>query len=183
MGLGTRYPFVERILRRAYRGGRVLEIAAGGALYGDLFERYVATDLPTTPYARPGDLGVACDAGALPFRVGSFDLVFVVAALFSIPDPGWVGQQVWMCLRPGGRFLVFDYTQGTQRRALLNNLRRGNPRRFAFWSRSGLAQVLYECGFHRVRQRHRSLAEGLLWAVPGCGDRWGQWLILQAEKG
>ena len=47
MGRGTRYPFIENILRAHVKpGAKVLEIGAGGAVYKDAFDEYFGTDLP-----------------------------------------------------------------------------------------------------------------------------------------
>ncbi len=87
MGKGTRYPHVENLLVQNYTGGNVLELGAGGAVYKNLFEYYIGTDLPTTTYQEIGDLSVYCDARNLPFESESFDFVFQVASLCLIPEP------------------------------------------------------------------------------------------------
>jgi hypothetical protein len=96
LGRGTRYPNVERILREHYaqKGGKVLEIAAGGAVYKDIFRDYIGTDLPANPYSQKGDLDVYCDAQHLPFKENIFDMCFIVAALYQIKDTDLVLSEV-----------------------------------------------------------------------------------------
>ncbi len=57
----------------------------------------------------PGVRPLAADACALPFRAGSFDLVFVVAALQEIPDRHGALGEVRRVLRPGGRLAVTEF--------------------------------------------------------------------------
>jgi len=183
MGQGTRYRHIERIIGKLYKGGKVLEIGAGGAVYADLFDDYVATDLPGTPYKDEGDIDIYCDGRCLPFRRGSFDMVFTVATLYAIPDPEMVCQEVWLCLKEGGVFVVFDYTEGTKVKALINNLRRGNKRAFNFWLRRDFDRLLYRSGFTNRRQFHRSFLEGCLYRLASwIGDKKCHWLIYKGEK-
>jgi SAM-dependent methyltransferase len=183
MGRGTRYPHVEQLLRTHYRGGRTLEIGAGGAVYRDLFEDYVGIDLPTTSYAESGDLAVFCDTRALPFRSESFDFAFVVAALFQISTPERACREVGRCLRKGGVFLVFDYTIKTKRELLRKHLRQNDPMEFAFWRAGELESCLLRSGFHDAVRLEEDTKWNLLarW-VPAFVDWRRAWLIVKAEK-
>ncbi|MBN2167937.1 MAG: methyltransferase domain-containing protein, partial [Actinobacteria bacterium] len=108
-------------LRRLPAGSLILELGCG--LGNDGLEllrsgfRVVETDIA------PGELGEACkmhekegfagkcthllsDAENLPFKDGSFDGVFMVAALHHLPDPAAALKEVKRVLKPGGIFVV-----------------------------------------------------------------------------
>ncbi|HAX97185.1 MAG TPA: hypothetical protein DCY35_11820 [Prolixibacteraceae bacterium] len=107
---GTRYPFIESILKEYTKPGmKVLEIGAGGAVYRDLFTDYVGTDLASTPYAKAGDIAAYCDGQQIPFKSESFDMAFIVAALYQIPDTDKVMSEIHRVLKAGGIFIIFDY--------------------------------------------------------------------------
>ena len=115
---GTRYPHVETILREyhAKKAGKVLEIGAGGAVYKNIFQDYVGTDLPTSPYPEKGDLDVYCDAQYLPFKENTFQIAFVVGALYQIQHTDLVLSEIKRVLKPGGHFIAFDYNKKTTKR-------------------------------------------------------------------
>jgi SAM-dependent methyltransferase len=146
---GTRYPFVESILREQAGGARAV---LGGAVYRDLFEGYVGTDLPGNPYEGPGDIAVHCDGQRLPFAPGTFDAAFVVAALYQIPDASAVLDEVRRVLRPGGAFLIFDYNTKTTER--LRASERGGANLNHSWSAGGLARLAEARGFKATVINH-----------------------------
>lgn len=111
MGRGARYPHIEAILKKYYRGGLVLEIAAGGCHYSDIFYDYVGTDLPVSPYYDKGDLCLFCDGQSLPLKNNTVDFIFIVAALYQIQSPDSVVKEVHRVLKPSGQFIVFDYNK------------------------------------------------------------------------
>jgi SAM-dependent methyltransferase len=101
------------------RFGRSLEIGAGtgyfslNLLQAGVVEEAVATDISpgmlATLEANARTLGldvetVACDAEALPFEDGSFDLVFGHAVLHHLPDLDQAFREIRRVLRPGGTF-------------------------------------------------------------------------------
>ena len=183
MGTGTRYPHVVRLLRRHARTGRALEIGAGGAVYKDLFEDYVGTDLPSTGYQAAGDIAVYCDGRRLPFADASFGTVFTVATLCLIPEPARVCCEAWRCLAPGGCFLVFDYTMRTKRDLQRRHERQADGVQLNFWTGRELQALLRDARFGRV-QRHerRPWLSPVTRALPGLGDELFGWLIYQARK-
>jgi SAM-dependent methyltransferase len=111
MGRGIRYAHIEAILKKYYRGGTVLEIAAGGCLYKDLFHDYLGTDIPSSTYYENGELTLFCDGQYLPFNDESFDFMFVIAAFYQIKKPEFVIKEAYRVLKPEGQFLVFDYNK------------------------------------------------------------------------
>jgi SAM-dependent methyltransferase len=147
MGLGKRYPFIENILREniKIRDSRVLEIGAGGAVYRDMFPDYIGTDLAGNPYAKPGDLDVYCDAQKIPFKAGSFDIAFVVAALYQIPDAEGVLDEIRRVLKPDGVFLIFDYNKGMTKR--LKQAEREADNQNHVWSANDLRMLAFKHGY------------------------------------
>ena len=111
MGKGIRYNHVEAILKKYYHGGSVLEIAAGGCKYKDLFHDYIGTDLPLCVYHEKGGLTLFCDGQYLPFKDNTINFIFIVAALYQIPDTECAINEVCRVLKPHGQFLIFDYNK------------------------------------------------------------------------
>lgn len=145
MGRGTRYPHVASVLKKYYRDGKVLEIGAGGAAYRDIFRDYIGTDLSTNPYSEKGDLDVYCDAQHLPFKEDTFEFAFVTAALYQIRDTELVLSEINRVLKPGGRFVIFDYSKKTTKR-LKATENEGNNFNHV-WSSWELKRIIQKAGF------------------------------------
>ncbi|OLD38493.1 MAG: hypothetical protein AUI57_06835 [Candidatus Rokubacteria bacterium 13_1_40CM_2_68_8] len=106
----------------ARRGDRVLDVATGGGhtalAFAGIARRVVAYDLtePMLQAARghlqargAANVGfVAGDAGALPFRDGSFDIVTCRTAAHHFADVGAAVRQIHRVLRAGGTLLLQD---------------------------------------------------------------------------
>jgi lipid II:glycine glycyltransferase (peptidoglycan interpeptide bridge formation enzyme) len=146
MGRGIRYPHVASVLKEYYTDGRVLEIAAGGAVYKDIFPDYVGTDLPTNPYSEKGDLNVYCDAQHLPFKEDTFESAFVIAALYQIQNTELVLSEISRILKPSGHFLVFDYNKKTTKR--LKATENGGDNFNHVWSPWELRRIIQKAGFN-----------------------------------
>lgn len=180
MGKGTAYPHIEKILRKHSTNGRVLELGAGAGQYRHIFKIHIGIDLPNNPYSRKGDLQVFCDASNLPFRSESFELVFVVAALYMMKDPTAALQEAWTILKPNGVLLIFDYTEDIQVQAIYNNLKKGKRPRFGLWNFPELHRLVYHAAFTDIKQlRSRSLLYTVFRGILGKRQRW---LILKARK-
>lgn len=112
-----RKAFLEVLLSRVRKGGRVLDAGCGpGALLGYL-ERYGETvgvdrHLPALVMARQQFAGplVQGDLGRLPFRDGEFSLVVACEVLYhrNIPDVRRALAELVRVLEPGGSLLVVD---------------------------------------------------------------------------
>lgn len=148
MGRGARYQHVESILREYYAktGGKVLEIGAGGAVYKDIFRDYVGTDLSTNAYSEKGDIDVYCDAQYLPFRENTFEMAFIVAALYQIQNVARVSSEINRVLKPEGHFIVFDYNKRTTKRLKATENEGDNFNHV--WSPWELKRIIQKAGFH-----------------------------------
>ena len=58
--------------------------------------------------AHPADRWLVADATALPFAVGSFDVVAFSSVLHHVPDFPAALREAVRVLRPGGRAFAFD---------------------------------------------------------------------------
>jgi len=146
MGKGTRYKHVEKILtKHAKPGNVVLEIGCGGAVYQNLFDKYIGIDLPSSIYKEHGHINIYCDGQTLSFKNGSFDLIFLVACLYQIPDVFAVLNESKRVLKDNGKILIFDYNLKTTRR-LKNSERNGNNKNHV-WSPFKLNSIVKKAGF------------------------------------
>ncbi len=184
MGKGTRYPHVVKQLEKHYKGGTALELGAGGAVYKELFENYIGTDLLISSYQEDGDLAAFCDARYLPFENNSFDFVFQVASLFLIPEPERVCQEVSRVLRPNGKFIIFDYSLKTKKK-LRAAYDKNNPDwHITYWTRKELCSLLTDTGFANAfpieTKKHWQIATALF---PWISDHFRPWLMCVGEKG
>lgn len=154
MGRGTRYPHVEKILKEysARRRGKVLELGAGGAVYKILFQDYVGTDLPANVYSEKGDLDVCSDAQYLPFKKNTFEMAFIVAALFQIQNTNLVLSEIKRVLKPGGYFIAIDYNKKRTKR--LKATENGGDNFDHVWSPRKLRQIIQKAGFHAQIVNH-----------------------------
>lgn len=113
-------PFLKHIAARVGSDDAfVLDLGCGPGWFRRLSKgRYVGCDITTASYGedRPRLVDVVGSARLLPFREGAFDLVFVVAALHLFSAPVLCLKDICRVLKPGGRFLCFDYTRRTHRR-------------------------------------------------------------------
>lgn len=148
MGRGTRYQHVTTTLSKYLApGDKVLEIGCGGAVYKDLFELYVGTDLGPTSYAEPGDVDVYCDGRALPFSDGTLDIVFFVNCLTYIYPQTQALAECSRVLNPGGRVLVFDYNRKGSIWAKTQQEANGYKGHSSIWSPFQLRDLVASVGF------------------------------------
>ena len=96
---------------------RVLDIGCGTGqsrqLYAKHIAEYTGVDLASAAIERarqrfPGDRWECCDARALPFESGSFDLVAFSSVLHHIPDFEVALREGLRVLVPGGDAFAFD---------------------------------------------------------------------------
>lgn len=129
------YPHVLAEVMRAAAGDsvpRLLDLGCGtGALAALVLEgvpgaRLSCVDLSPEMVEiarkRLGDRAdvLLCDAERLPFRDGSFDVVWCNDSFHHYPDPERAAFQAWRVLAPGGTFIIGDAWQPALARAIMN---------------------------------------------------------------
>lgn len=129
------YPHVLAEVTRAAAGDsvpRLLDLGCGtGALAALVLERVpgarlscvdLSPEMVEVARKRLGDRAdvLLCDAERLPFRDGSFDVVWCNDSFHHYPDPERAAFQAWRVLAPGGTFIIGDAWQPALARAIMN---------------------------------------------------------------
>ena len=162
-------------------GERVLDVACGTGAFTRRFGEEVgpeglavgldASETMLTRAAggeRPANVSfVRGDAGALPFRKGSFEAVSCFAALYLIEEPMRAIDELVRVLAPGGRIALMasvhrgPLPQGSTSDAVraLSGVR--------IFGREDLVKALRERDILRVRQRVRGFAQFVAGRAPG----------------
>lgn len=101
---------IERVARFIAPGSRVLEIGAGDGFQAAWLKsqgfRVAAVDVLPAPFTtRPAHPVMAYDGGHLPFRAGSFDVVFSSNTLEHVADLSGLLAEVARVLAEGGEGL------------------------------------------------------------------------------
>lgn len=183
----------DRLWRRAVRqavaatpGERVLDIAAGTGTSSEPFDADGADVVPAdfslgmlrVGRARRADLAfTAADAMRLPFADDCFDVVTMSFGLRNVADPAVALAEFVRVTRPGGRLVVCEFSQPTNRvlrtvyreylmRALPGVARRtsSNPESYVYLAESiqawpdqrALALRIADAGWTSVRWRNLS---------------------------
>jgi SAM-dependent methyltransferase len=93
-----------------FAGSTLLDLGSGVGGYGGQFAARGATvfslDLKPLRRSDPGIHGVCANAGVVPLRDESVDLVFCASLLEHVPRPGDVLSEIERVLRPGGTAYV-----------------------------------------------------------------------------
>lgn len=105
----VRRPIAEAVLAFASKfpaGSRVLDVGAGEAPYGVLFDHceYVTVDWEGSIYETSPDITATADG--IPVEDGQFDAVLLTEVLEHVPDPVSALKEQWRILKPGGRILI-----------------------------------------------------------------------------
>ena len=192
MGQGIRYAHIEAILKKYYRGGTVLEIAAGGCRYKDLFHDYLGTDIPSSTYYENRDLALFCDGQYLPFNDESFDFMFVIGAFYQIKKPEFVIKEAFRILKPVGQLLVFDYNKPVLTR--LKKIENCGDNFNHIWHPRELEDMFKTCHFRtqillQVDYSSNFIGKilSVIYKIPGIyfisNTMFEGWNIIRAEKG
>ena len=148
--------------------GIVLDIGCGPGQYREsLGDGYIGLDLTSEPYKDGVSRGtdIVGDARWIPLAAGSLDAAFSVAAIHQVPGPGNAISEVFRALKPGGKFLLFDYNWRTLNRLRKKGDGRGISGNRVLHTQWGWKRELESSGF----------AETRLWLEPEFeGRRYGR---------
>jgi SAM-dependent methyltransferase len=147
------YPFIHAILSKE-SPERTLDVGCGwGSYRASVRGKYFGVDITTSDYSgEPRHLDCLACARYLPFKKGSFDLAFTVSSLYLFPGPVLCLKDVYRCLRPGGKFICFDYTRKTLERLVQAFWDLEVPNH-SIWTGSQLARLFRIVGFKHVKYR------------------------------
>jgi SAM-dependent methyltransferase len=119
---GERLARLEQALERPVRGLRLLNVGCGTGGFNQVAEEAGAltwgVDLDAEAVAiarqRVGHGGIArARAGSLPFRGGSFDVVYCYSTLEHVADPIQALREMVRVLRPKGRLYLHTPSRGS----------------------------------------------------------------------
>jgi len=175
----SRQRFLDVLLRRLPRRGRVLDLGCGpGSMlhyftaYGQVtgIDRYLpALEMASTHFSGPLLQG---DAGSLPFRDGAFSLVAACEVLYhrNVTDVQQVLAEMVRVLEPGGSLLLVDSAHAAC--ASSHDLAAHGARRF---TKSELQACCRAAGLEVVHATYAyALLLPLVWLVRICkGGRHG----------
>jgi len=147
---------ITNLVAMHYPGGPVLETACGRGRLRDIFDSYIGIDLPDSRHSTTHSVNVLANAQQLPFPPKTFDFAFTVAALMLFTDPGMACREIWRCLRPGGIYLIIDYTPDTKRTLTRRALENNRNISFTIWNDSQIKELLFNSGFDHVKRIYPS---------------------------
>ncbi len=141
--------FVEYYLRKYVKSGdKILDVGCGRAQYRystpGIYVGLDVTDAPYTPDC-PRNVDIIADATSIPEPDQSYDLVFSVGAFFLISQTEQALLEFKRILKPGGRLLLFDYNQRTQKK-----LQEAEGTSYPCWSQWELKKLVENAGFRKT---------------------------------
>jgi len=132
--------FLLDVSATMHPGTLLLDGGAGNCKYPKFFPqaRTIALDLAYRRRRRYGEIDLAADLYAIPFRDGTFDAVINIEVLEHLREPAKALEKMFRVLRPGGRlFLVAP--QGWEEH--------GAPHDYFRFSQFGLRYLLERIGY------------------------------------
>lgn len=142
----------------------VLDLGCGpGRFRKSVGGYYVGLDITTDDYQEGWSrhVDIVASARFLPFQDSVFDLIFTVASLHLFPAPALCLKDIHRCLKPGGKFVCFDYTRKTLERFVQPYYETNIPCHFSIWTGRQLVRFFKLAGFGDVKR----------W-VPDTGMSW-----------
>ena len=153
--------FIHRLLLKATTNEtRTLDLGCGpGRFKTSVRGIYVGLDITAEDY-HPGlkrTTDVVASARFLPFKSHSFHLIFAVASFSLFPGPVLCLKDIYRSLRPGGRFVCFEYTWKTLEK-FVQPYYDSNIPCHSVWTGRQLAKLFRIAGFQDTK-----------WWVPDTG--------------
>jgi SAM-dependent methyltransferase len=108
------YKEYDEVVRRASKGGAIVEIGSGGGFYRD--DRRGVLSLDIRPAA---DVDVVGSALELPFRSGTVSAILMLNVLHHLPEPSAFFRECERVLMPGGRVCLIEPYAGPLSRRLV----------------------------------------------------------------
>ncbi len=154
-------------------GQRVLDVACGPGLFTRRLARAVAPDglaigldisapmlhRAVRDNAGPATVYVRGDAGALPFAAGTFDAVCCFGALYLVPEPERVVDEMIRMLAPGGRIAILTSYAGRSAPTRKLAVRFGDTIGLRVFDRHTFPAQLTAAGLSDVEQQIRGLTQ------------------------
>lgn len=141
----------------------ILDLGCGpGRFRQSVRGRYIGLDVTANDYKKgwARAVNVIASARFLPFKESEFNFIFSVASFYLFPGPVLCLQDIHRCLKPGGRFVCFDYTRKTLERFVRAYYETNVPYH-SIWTGSQLARLFKTAGFDDVH-----------WWVPDVRTSW-----------
>jgi len=177
-------PFVVEILNGYLNESHLwADVGCGPGLYAkSVHAQCVGIDKDCDDYAEgiKRSVDVVSLGDCLPLEQECLDLIMSKSAFYQFPDPIIALKEFSRVLKPGGRLLIVDYNQRTQRK-----LEIGEKANRPCWSQWELKRLIENAGFGHVelllpvkRQPHKLIGLPLLFLQ----ELLGSWAIVTAVK-
>ena len=146
--------FVEFYIKQFVKeNDRILDVGCGRGQYRHSTSAfYVGIDITADDY-KEGQRRIVDTLGSarfLPFKENVFDLIFTVGSFHLFPGPVLCLKDIYRCLKPGGKFVCFDYTRKTLER-FVSPYYETNISCHSVWTGRQLGRFFRVVGFCDVR--------------------------------
>jgi len=162
-------PFLSYIVSRLPSDDAlILDAGCGPGRFRNILKgRYVGLDNTIEPYGdAPRQVDVVGSARHLPFHSNTFDMVFTVFSLHLFSAPVLCLKEIHRVLKPGSRFLCFDYTRRTHWRICDALYPQTEVVSYNMLSGISMLEMYQAAGFRRVTLRCFLVSLSLSLPVP-----------------